>query len=357
MAKVTIQSIAKDLGLSRNTVSMALKGNELVAPRTREMVLRYAQQMGYTAAALPETEAEEMAEKEKGIRQHRIMILRKPDVAVYWDKVVNGISEEASRNHWQTQVAVVTDADEREQRFPLGLGAGIEAVFCIKMMSRDYVKKITQKGILVFLLDSYKDEDEEMPGDVVKMESFQPVVKLTRHLIDQGMRRIAFLNESSRLYETMHDRYDGYLYAMRQAGIEPDAGLVMPDTELVSSEFYNTETFDRIVEKYRKQGLPEAVVCGNDEIAKFLTQALRKREIRVPEDVAVTGFDNDEEGMLDPFFTTVNVDAKWLGRRLVQSFLWRLQHPDAPHEKVAVLGQVIIRKSSRKTAPQKQPFL
>ena len=47
MAKVTIQSIAKDLGLSRNTVSMALKGNDLVAPRTREMVMRYAQQAGY----------------------------------------------------------------------------------------------------------------------------------------------------------------------------------------------------------------------------------------------------------------------------------------------------------------------
>ncbi len=46
MAKVTIQSIAKDLGLSRNTVSMALKGNDLVAQRTREMVLRYAQQRG-----------------------------------------------------------------------------------------------------------------------------------------------------------------------------------------------------------------------------------------------------------------------------------------------------------------------
>ncbi len=85
-------------------------------------------------------------------------------------------------------------------------------------------------------------------------------------------------------------------------------------------------------------------MCGNDEIAKFLTQTLRGRGIRVPEDVAVTGFDNDEEGMLDPFFTTVNVDAKWLGKRMVQCFLWRLGHPEAPFEKI----DVIIRKSSVK---------
>ena len=53
------------------------------------------------------------------------------------------------------------------------------------------------------------------------------------------MGRIGFLNESSSIYETMHDRFDGYLYAMRQAGIEPVPELVMPDAELVSSEFYN----------------------------------------------------------------------------------------------------------------------
>lgn len=125
------------------------------------------------------------------------MILRKPDVAVYWDKVINGISEEASLNHCQTQVAVVTEQDEEALRLPRGLDEDMEAVFCVKMMNRDYVKKIRQKGILVFLLDTYKDPGEEMPGDIVKMESFQPVVKLVRHLLDQGMRRIGFLNESS----------------------------------------------------------------------------------------------------------------------------------------------------------------
>ena len=314
MAKVTIQSIAKDLGLSRNTVSMALKGNDLVAQRTREMVLRYAQQRGYVASSGEEGERQPPEREEAG--DHRIMILRKPDVAVYWDKVINGISEEASRNHCQTQVAVVTQEDEDVLRLPPGLEDGIEAVFCVKMMNIDYISVIERRGIQIFLLDTYKDVDGEMPGDVVKIDSFRPVVKLVRHLIDQGMGRIGFLNESSSIYETMHDRFDGYLYAMRQAGIEPVPELVMPD----------------------------AVVCGNYEIAKFLTQTLRGRGIRVPEDVAVTGFDNDEEGMLDPFFTTVNVDAKWLGKRMVQCFLWRLGHPEAPFEKI----DVIIRKSSVK---------
>lgn len=347
MAKVTIQSIAKDLGLSRNTVSMALKGNELVTQRTRDMVLRYAEQTGYVTGAIPGDGERQAAEKEEAV-QHHIMILRKTDIAVYWDKVVNGISEEASRNHCRTQVAVITQQDEEKLRLPPGMDEGVEAVFCVKMMNREYINKIGQRGIPLFLLDTYKDPEEKMPGDIVKTESFRPVVELVRHLIAQGMRRIGFLNESSRRFETMHDRLDGYLYAMRQAGIEPPTELVMPDADLENSEFYTSQTFEKIVQKYTQGLLPEAVVCGNDEIAKFLTQAFRKEGIRVPEDVAVTGFDNDEEGMLDPFFTTVNVDVKWLGRRMVQCFLWRKEHPDAPYEKIGVSGEVVIRKSSKK---------
>ena len=49
--------------------------------------------------------------------------------------------------------------------------------------------------------------------------------------------------------------------------------------------------------------------------------------MRVPEDVALTGFDDDEDRMLYPFFSTVHVDTKWLGRRMVHEFLWREEHP------------------------------
>lgn len=343
MAKITIQSIARDLGLSRNTVSMALNGNKLVAPRTRDMVLRYAERVGYTVNTAKQ-EAADAPLPEKKSPLHHIMILRKPDVAVYWDKVINGISEEASTHQCQTQVAVVSQGDEDSQLLPPGLNETIEAVFCIKLMNRGYIRKIREMGIQVFLLDNYKDADGDLPGDVIETEGFHPVVLLTRHLLNQGMRRIGFLNECSSLYETTNDRFAGYLYAMTQAGIDPPEEFVMPDVQ--SSFFYEERTFDEIVEGYRS--LPEAVVCGNDEIAKFLTRALRKKGIRVPEDVAVTGFDNDEEGMLDPFFTTVNVDAKWLGRRMVQCFLWRMQHPDAPYEKIHVTGQIILRRSSRR---------
>lgn len=337
--KVTIQSMAKDLGLSRNTVSLALKNSSLVAQHTKDKVQRYARKSGYM---------EELPQEQKTVLKrtphYHIMILRKSDEAVYWDKVINGIAEEASRSGCYTHVAVLTEEEEREGRFPLGLDEKINAVFCVKLPSGEYLKKLKDSGYLIIQLDDYCDQEQEPMGDVVRVEGVKAVACLTRHLISQGMRRIGFLNENSFVYETMHERYLGYLEAMNFAGIPLDPELLK--TSMQSDHFYYQSTFDEIVESYSV--VPEAVVCGNDQIALCLTRAFRKKGLRVPEDVAVTGFDDNEDMMMDPFFTTVHVDAKWLGRRMVQIFLWRLQNPDAPREKVVVSCDVIIRASSCK---------
>ncbi len=336
MAKITIQNIAKELGLSRNTVSMALKNSNLVAPQTRDLVLRYARRVGYMEDTAVQEEYRQTA--------YHIMILRKPDRAVYWDKVINGILEEASRNHCQTQVAVLTDEEEQANQFPLGLDEKISAIFCIKLISQEYLKKLKEKGFHMIMLDYYWDQQQELLGDVIRIEGLNATAYLTHHLIEQGMCRIGFLNEHSSIYETMHDRYMGYLKAMEQAGLAVASDWVYPDME--SDHFYFQSTFDELVEQHT--AFPEAVVCGNDRIAQYLTIAFRKNGIRVPEDVAVTGFDNDEDELIEPFFSTVQVNAKWLGKRMVQSFLWRMQNKEAPYEKIIVSGEVILRRSSAK---------
>ena len=241
-------------------------------------------------------------------------------------------------------MAIVTEEAEQNLILPTGIEEGIRAVFCVQLFSDEYVAKIRQKGIWLFFLDERKSMESRVMGDMVKMEGVNAMVALTQHLIDQGMKQIGFLSENSSRYETMYDRYDGYRYAIRRAGLSPDPSLIVADPTY--SFFYRSETFEDIIDHYAV--MPEAVVCGNDSIAMFLTQALRKKGYRVPEDVAITGFDNDEEGMLEPFFSTVYVNPKWLGRRMVQSFLWRIRYPDAPYEKIMVEGKVILRKSSVK---------
>ena len=137
MGKVTIQSMAKELGLSRNTVAMALKDDPKVAPVTRERVLRMAKRNGYLGENVYVEEVRAPQEK-----HYNIMVLRTRDAAVYWDRVVSGISEEASLNNCQTRVAVVTEREEENGILPLGLNENIDAIFCIKMLPLEYMQKI-----------------------------------------------------------------------------------------------------------------------------------------------------------------------------------------------------------------------
>ena len=97
MGKVTIQSMAKELGLSRNTVAMALKDDPKVALVTRERVLRMAKRNGYLGENVYVEEVRAPQEK-----HYNIMVLRTRDAAVYWDRVVSGISEEEPISFWNT---------------------------------------------------------------------------------------------------------------------------------------------------------------------------------------------------------------------------------------------------------------
>ena len=258
MGKVTIQSMAKELGLSRNTVAMALKDDPKVAPVTRERVLRMAKRNGYLGENVYVEEVRAPQEK-----HYNIMVLRTRDAAVYWDRVVSGISEEASLNNCQTRVAVVTDREEENGILPLGLNENIDAIFCIKMLPLEYMQKLVNLGYRIFQLDHYCGIEQRPMGDIVRVDGVQPVSVLTSHLIGQGMTRIGFLSEHSSTYESMHDRYIGFLAAMEQAGIPIEADLVRPDME--SDHFYYPENFDKIVASY--DPLPEALVGGNDKIA------------------------------------------------------------------------------------------
>ena len=210
MGKVTIQSMAKELGLSRNTVAMALKDDPKVAPVTRERVLRMAKRNGYLGENVYVEEVRAPQEK-----HYNIMVLRTRDAAVYWNRVVSGISEEASLNNCQTRVAVVTEREEANGILPLGLNENIDAIFCIKMLPPEYMQKLVNLGYRIFQLDHYCGIEQRPMGDIVRVDGVQPVSLLTSHLIGQGMTRIGFqvtehdADEAAKIADLPHIELEG----------------------------------------------------------------------------------------------------------------------------------------------------
>lgn len=342
--RVTITSIATELGLSRNTVSMALQNNPRVAAETRQRIINYARSSGYTKFT------DKTKQTEAPARPLRILALRRSDSSPYWDRILNGLSEEASRCNCKVSIAVVTQQNIDELQLPYSPGDEIEACFFLHKFGAAYTQTVLKKRMFSIFLDRevYMASDPAM-GDVIKSESRRAMMELTLSLIRQGMTRIAYLNPFQVNGEMFCDRFDGYRDAMMSSNLPLDPRLIIRSSTvpLMSSAISNV--FEQFM-----MNPPQAVVCVNDISAMCLSEMMIKKGLRIPRDIAVTGFDNDEINSFQPFFTTVDCHAHLLGKRMIHQLLWRIQHPDAPYETITVQGDIIYRASSRGMCSQTQ---
>ena len=144
--------------------------------------------------------------------------------------------------------------------------------------------------------------------------------------------------------ESMRQRYEGYVDALISEELRFDKKYILTES---LPENYSHREIERML--HGIGGLPDAFVCANDDIAIKAARALKKRGFSVPEDIALTGFDNEEIlTQTEPILTTVEVHNHLLGKRLVAQLLWRIMHPEFPRETVYIETKPIFRVSSMK---------
>lgn len=337
MARVTIKSIANDLGLSRNTVAMAFKNDLKVSPETRRRVISYALSVGYTKS-LPDETLSSIAQT-----PIRILVVRRVDQTAYWDRVINGVTSEATLHNCTTHIAVISQENIDSLELPYGYSDNFDACLFLHKFGDTYTRKILENNKIGIFLDRKNYTSlEPVLGDVIMSEGRRSTMELTLSLIRQGMTKIAYLNPYYIDAETFADRYEGYCAAMKSAGLS-----LLPEYILTSSPHQDrNKAFLSAIDSL--PDMPEAIVCSNDAAAFKFATLLIKRGYKIPEDVALTGYDNDEFDAFTPFFTTVDCNAHLLGKRMVQQLLWRIEHVSSPFETITISSTPIYRKSSQK---------
>lgn len=343
MKKVTIQDVAKELNLSRNTVAKALNNSDTVSYETRYLVIKKAYEMGYSKlspAVLNQFKLYNKADETK-----TIVVLTRREISVYSNSIIMGISDELNINGCKLQLNFISDQDEKNLILPLNLQEKVSGIIVLSVFSREYINQIMKYNIPVVFLDGPSNLEEiSSYGDIIIIESRESIKKITADLIEKGMRKIGFIGDIT-YCKTINDRYQGYLNALKEAGLEPDNSIIA--TYHADRKFYRPEEVEEAISKFPY--IPEAIVCANDEIALYLMRCLSSKGLSVPQDVAVTGYDNLEEmSKVEPFLTTVRVGNQRLGRRLVQQLMWRIKYPNFPKEIITIGVEVIFRESSNK---------
>jgi len=340
--KVTIQDIAKELNLSRNTISKALRNSEQVSYETKCMIIKKACEMGYTK--LSPAVLKQFKLKDKSDEIKTIVVLMKRDISIFWNSIIMGISDELNRCGGKLQLNFINDEDEKDLILPLNLDEDVSGIIILSVLSQKYINEIMKHDIPAVFLDAPSNvEAIANYGDIIICEGFNSVKQITSNLISQGLKKIGFIGDIT-YCKTINDRYQGYIKALEEANIEFDNSIVA--AYHAQNKFYVTQEVEAALDNFPY--IPEAIVCANDDIALDVIRYLKNRGLAVPRDVAVTGYDDMESlTQAEPFITTVRVPKQKLGRRLVQQLMWRIKYPDFPKEIIFLKAQVIFRESSK----------
>lgn len=337
MKKVTLQEIANSLGISRTTVWKVFSGHEGVSDSLRTKVIAKAQELGY---AIPEDFQYPQSAEETTPVNIAVAVCR-PETSLFWMTIIHQIAKVFSTHNVNLVYTYLpTSADKTYFLPPTLTNGNVHGIIVLNVYNERLLRLLAETQIpKVFLDTSSLVAPDELNGDLLLMESRTSVRRITRHLLEQGRTLPGFIGNIS-YAQSNRERYEGFCQALADAGKKVDSSLCL--TTPLGIDTYREE-IDTFLSSLSR--MPDAFVCASDYVACILMQLLEKRGLRVPEDVAVSGFDNNTEDLLAEHLTTVQVFNEELGARLALQILYRIKYPNTPHE-ITYLGTNVLYRDS-----------
>ncbi len=337
MKKVTIQDIAAEMGLSRNTVAKALNGG-LVSPQTRHAVVQKAWQMGY--AKLDENLVEEVKSTYRRANTGTILVLFNHMQSTFWTRALAGISSAVNDEGYRMQLHVVDDKDKDGEATGRLIADDVKGIIFLSVFPAKFVKGIGRKKLPVTFFNSPVNAQEYIRiGDVINVEGFYSMNALTDYVIRQkGCTKFAYIGfaEGSRMIQA---RYLGFLNACSQNHVQLDDRLQY--TCPANSVGYSYAMVEEVVKNMPY--IPEAIVCEDDDVAKHVSLALLQRDPHAVKRVVITDFNNTlETDFFKKDILTVEVRIEEMGRRLVKSVIDKVKCPtmDAAFTTIATYPKI-----------------
>ncbi len=234
---------------------------------------------------------------------------------------------------------IITPECERDRVMPaLVTGRKVDGLIFMGNMDHAYIHTVVASGLPCVLLDFHMASRDL---DCVVSDNVEGGCALTEHLLSLGYRDIGFVG-SIRATSSIMDRYLGYQRALRTAGLVPREEWLQDDRDQQGN--YLPLKLPR--------PLPRAFVCSCDDVAYNLVETLRQAGIRVPEDVAVCGYDDYRFATLcQPQLTTYRVEVELLAKTAVDRLLSRVRKEEGVPMRFTIPGRLVVRESSGAAKP------
>lgn len=340
MKKVTLQEIANSLSISRTTVWKVFSGHEGVSDTLRNRVIAKAQELGY---AFPNDFPYPRKSVEPDTPMNIAVAVCRPETSLFWMTIIHEIARVFSAHNVNLVYTYLPTSVDQNYSLPAALTNGsVHGMIVLNVYHERLLHLLAATNVPKVFLDTASNVTfEELDGDLLLMENRSSVRKITGRLLADGHKKIGFIGDIGYALSNQ-ERFEGYQQALLAAGRKLDLSLCL--TTPLGLDTYKNE-IDHFLSSLSQ--IPDAFVCASDYVACLLMQLLSRRGLRIPEDVAVSGFDANAEDILAEQLTTVQVFNEELGSRLARQILYRIQYPTAPYEVTYLQTKVLFRESTK----------
>ena len=346
--KVTIQDIANELQLSRNTVSKAINNTGVLADATREKILRKAAEMGYKQFAYLPLFQEDTAKA----AEHSILPSDKREIAMlttqflssshFSSMMLDRFQSEIEHLHSCTTIHRISLIELKEKKLPSSLNIQRTAgIICFEVFDYDYAQMLCDLDVPLLFVDSpVMNMRPPLKADRLYMENRIEIQNAVAHMVQRGKKRISFAGDKNHC-QSFFERYMAYKDAVEYFGLtEGLSTCAMPSGQ----QNYPVSLYETI---RRFKTMPDAFVCANDFVAMDLVKALNELGYSVPDDIWVCGFDDSQEASyFAPRLTSIHIHGQIMGYTAANLLMTRIEEPSLNYRTVYTETNLILREST-----------
>ena len=333
--EVTIYDIAKKLKVSPATVSRGLQDHPSISKKTKKKIFEMVEQMGYRTNHFARN-LRQQETKTIGVIVHELN-------SNFITSVLAGIEKVTTEAGYDIIIAHSSESAKKEAANAKNLFNkrvdGLIASLSFDTTNLDHFKPFFDKGVPVLFFDRVEQDGN---NTVVVIDNTRCGYIATSHLIEQGCKRIAHVTSS--LQRNVYSlRYKGYQDALFDNKISLDEKL------LIVSDLTEQAGIDAAKQLMKMKPMPDGIFITNDFVAAVCMRTLKEHGIRIPEDIAVVGFNNDAIGkLIEPALTTINYPGIDMGEIVARNLINHLKGISDIKQTntIIVRSELIVRQSS-----------
>lgn len=333
----TIKDIAKHTGVSISTVSRALRGMPEINEETRLRIQDYADQIDYQ----PNMVATSLVNR----NSHLIGVLV-PNMDYFFSTAVKGIDEAAMEAGYTVVISQSNESYGREvantQRLMNSQVEGMIVSFSCETRHFDHFLRIQKKGNPLVIFDR---DCSEINASKIILNNEKGGYLATKHLIEQGCKKIAFLGAQEDLAISI-SREKGYRKALEEANIP------FWDSLIIHGKFDKDDAYIKTMEVLRNKNKIDGIFAVSDRLAIGAYMAIKDKGLNMPNDIALVGFNNEPiTALLSPSISSISQPAFEMGKMAARLFIEQLNSEETTYKykKSVFEPELIIRESSNRT--------